>query len=74
LSGQSLTYDGESCLNTHGQTVLRFSQHFLKQLATLQANGYTLATVTINVIVYWKKEGDEKAIRIVLPECGFKRV
>ncbi|NLT02404.1 MAG: RecQ family ATP-dependent DNA helicase [Bacteroidales bacterium] len=73
MSGQSLTYDGESCLNNNGQTVLRFSQHFLKQLATLQANGYTLATVTINVVVYWKKEGDEKAIRIVLPECGFKR-
>jgi ATP-dependent DNA helicase RecQ len=73
MSGESLTYDGESCLNTNGQPVLRFSQHFLKQLATLQANGYTLTTVTINVVVYWHKEGDEKAIRIVLPECRFKR-
>jgi len=73
MSGDTLTYNGESCLNDKGQPVLRFSQHFLNQLATLQSNGYTLTTVTVNVVVYWQKEGDEKAIRIVLPECGFGR-
>jgi ATP-dependent DNA helicase RecQ len=73
MSGDTLTYNGESCLNSKGQPVLRFSQHFLNQLASLQANGYTLTTVTVNVVVYWQKEGEERASRIVLPECGFGR-
>lgn len=72
-SGDVLTVNGEECLNSKGQSVLKFSKHFLKQIENLKVKSYILKSVKVNFIVYWLGEGAEKEIKIVLPELYFEK-
>jgi ATP-dependent DNA helicase RecQ len=72
-SGDSLTVHGNECLDTEGRSVLRFSREFTKQVEWMKAKQYELESAKVNFIVYWKKEGEEKEIKIILPELLFER-
>lgn len=73
MSGNVLTLNGDECLNPHGQSVLKFSQHFLGQIESLKEKNYILKSVKVNFIVYWLKEGSEHEVKIVLPEIYFEK-
>ena len=73
MSGDDLTLHGDECLNQNGQSVFKFSQHFLRQIETLKENNYILKSVKVNFIVYWLKEGSEKEVKVILPELYFEK-
>lgn len=73
MSGNVLTLNGDECLNPHGQSVLKFSQLFLRQIESLKEKNYILKSVKVNFIVYWLKEGAEHEVKIVLPELYFEK-
>ena len=66
-SGDKLNVDQEGCLNTKGYYVLKFAQRFKDKLNEYLSKGYSLKHAIIQYIVFWKKEGSEKEILIVLP-------
>jgi ATP-dependent DNA helicase RecQ len=72
-SGDTLIVNGEECLNVEGQSVLRFSQLFVKQLSELKDKGYELKSAKVNFIVHWTKEETGKEVKIILPELFFER-
>ena len=72
-SGDVLTLNGDECLNSNGQSVLKFSQHFLKQIESIKENNYRLKSVKVNFIVYWLKEEAEQEVKIILPELYFDK-
>jgi ATP-dependent DNA helicase RecQ len=72
-SGDALTLNGDECLNSQGQSVLKFSQQFVGQIESMKERNYELKTVKVNFIVYWLKEGEEQEVKIVLPELYFER-
>jgi len=71
--GDALTVNGAECLNSSGQSVLRFSQSFVTQIEAMKARNYELKSAKVNFIVYWIKEGTEKEVKIILPELYFER-
>lgn len=71
--GDTLIVNGSQCLNSKGQSVLRFSKTFTAQIEELESNNYKLKSAKINYIVYWQKEGAEQEIKIVLPELLFEK-
>lgn len=72
-SGDTLTINGEECTNAKGQSVLKFSKQFLNTIETQKQKGYHLKQAKVNFIVYWKKEGSEQDVRIILPEVYFEK-
>jgi len=72
-SGDVLTLNGNECLNSKGQSVLKFSQQFLRQVEALKEKNYQLKGVKVNFIIYWLKEGAEQEVKIILPELYFER-
>lgn len=73
ISGDVLTLNGDECLNSNGESVLKFSQHFLRQIENLKVKKYDLKSVKVNFIVYWLKEGAVQEIKILLPELYFEK-
>ncbi|MDR7210973.1 RecQ family ATP-dependent DNA helicase [Flavobacterium piscis] len=73
MSGNVLTLNGDECLNSEGQSVLKFSQHYLRQIESLKEKNYKLIDVKVNFIVYWLKEGAEHEVKIILPELYFEK-
>jgi ATP-dependent DNA helicase RecQ len=73
-SGDILTVNGDKCLNSKGQPVLKFSQRFVKQIENMKEKNYELKRARVNFIVYWLKEGAGQEIKIVLPELYFEKV
>ena len=72
-SGDSLTFRGDKCLNSSGQSVLKFSKHFLGQIENIKEKDYKLKSVKVNFILYWIKEGAEHEVKIILPELLFEK-
>lgn len=71
-SGEALTVNGDECLNSKGQSVLKFSQDYMDEIAQKKKEGYELTNAKVNFIVYWQKGTEE--VKIVLPElCFVKR-
>ncbi len=73
MSGYELVLNGDECLNSRGQSVLRFSRDFIKIIEERKQKGYKLKTAKVNFIVHWRKEGEEQEIKIVLPELHFEK-
>jgi ATP-dependent DNA helicase RecQ len=73
MSGDELTLKGDECLNSNGQSVLRFSKQFIEEIETLKLNNYELKSAKVNFIVYWLKEETNQEIKIVLPELFFEK-
>ncbi len=72
-SGDTLTINGDECLDTKGKSVLKFSKLFVGQIESMKAKNYELKSAKVNFIVYWKKENSEQEVKIVLPELYFER-
>lgn len=72
-SGDTLTLKDDECLNTSGQSVLKFSQFFLIQIESLRERNYKLKSAKVNFIIYWLKEGTEQEVKIMLPELYFEK-
>ena len=73
-SGDTLTLKDGECLNSNGQSVLKYSNKFNMKIENLEAKNYKLKSAKVNFIVYWLKEGAEKEIKIILPELCFERI
>ena len=73
-SGDALIVDNEGCMNSDKKRALKFSKHFIKKLATLKESKYEPKSAKVRHIVYWKKENDEKEIKILLPEIYFENM
>ncbi|PWT95846.1 MAG: RecQ family ATP-dependent DNA helicase [Bacteroidetes bacterium] len=73
ISGDILTLYGYECLNSKGQSVLKFSQQFIKEIENIKKGNYELRGAKINFVVYWRREGEEKEVLILLPELTFIR-
>jgi len=75
-SGDKLTIneEGDGCLNSAGQTVIKFSKQFVNRIGAMKINHYEPQTARVRFIVYWQKEECEHEIMIVLPELYFTRV
>jgi len=72
-SGDNLILSGYECFNAKGQSVLKFSKLFIKEIENMAKRGYELKNVRVNFIVYWLKEGTEQEIKIILPELYFEK-
>jgi len=73
VSGDKLTIVDDSCVNLHGQSVLKFSKSMLLKIEDIISNDYELDEASVNFIVYWKKEDSDNEVMIILPEIHFKR-
>jgi ATP-dependent DNA helicase RecQ len=73
-SGNSLTLNGDECLNSKGQTVLKFSKQFIRQIELMKERHYELRSANVNFIIYWQKEGSDQEVQIILPELHFERI
>ena len=73
VSGDILLINGDECKNPNGQSILKFSGHFLETIESLKQKNYKLKQAKVNFIVYWKKEDSEQEIKIILPELYFER-
>jgi len=73
MGGTLLTLNNDECLNSKGQSVLKFSKQFINQLENIKANDYKMKSAKVNFIVYWLKEGEEQEVKIILPELYFEK-
>lgn len=73
MSGDALTLNGEECLNSNGQSILKFSRQFLSQIEKLKERNYKLKSVKVNFLVYWLKQEAEQEVKIILPELCFEK-
>jgi len=73
-SGDCLKVSKEGCLDSKGNSVLRFSNSFKEKMIGYESKGYIPSGAVVNYIVYWQKEASEKELRIILPELQFKKV
>lgn len=72
-SGDTLILRGNECLNSEGQSILKFSRSFIAQIEDMKSIDYELKRARVNFIIYWLKEGAAQEIRIILPELFFER-
>ena len=68
MSGDRLYADANGCRDSAGKTVLKFSNGFKSRLADFRNKGYSVEEAKVNFVVWWKGDGMDKEIRIVLPE------
>lgn len=72
-SGDGIIINRNCCFNTNGEMIMRFSKHFMKKMEDMKQRGYEPKDGKINFIFYWRKEGTEQEIKIVLPEVYFEK-
>ncbi len=73
-SGDILILRGDECLNSEGQSILKFSRSFVAQIENMRSIDYELKRARVNFIIYWLKEGTEQEIKIILPKVVFERI
>lgn len=70
LSGSPLSILSDGLGNAHAQQLLKFSGGFKATLEGYKAKGYQLTSAIVNFMVYWKKQGGDREVMIVLPQIG----
>lgn len=73
ISGESLLVNGDGCLNKEEHPIIKFSKEFISRVERIKAQGFEPKGAKVNYILYWKKEGCEEEIKIVLPELYFHK-
>ncbi len=73
VSGDTLMVADDECLKARKQKVVKFSRQFLDRIGKMKDNHYVLKAAKVNNMVYWKKEGDDKEVRVIMPELYFER-
>jgi ATP-dependent DNA helicase RecQ len=59
-SGDALSINGDICMDTKGNSVLKFSKQFLRQIENMKAKNYELKSAKVNFVIYWKKKKRNK--------------
>lgn len=72
--GEPLQVRGDECLNSNGQSVLKFSKLLIKKIEEMESKHYKLKSMNVNFILYWLKEGASQDIKIILPELYFEAI
>lgn len=72
ICGDTLIINSNECFNSKGESVLKFSRHFIEKIEQMKMRHYELKSVKVNFILYWLKEGAEHEIKIILPELYFE--
>ncbi|WP_296143065.1 RecQ family ATP-dependent DNA helicase [uncultured Flavobacterium sp.] len=72
VCGEVLHVKGDECLNSNGQSVLKFSKRFIEKIDEMKSKHYELKSVKVNFVLYWLKEGTSQEIKIILPELYFE--
>jgi ATP-dependent DNA helicase RecQ len=73
-SGDTLILNGNECLNSKGQSVLKFSRQFVKQIESMKEMRYEMKSAKVNFVLYWQKEGEPSEVKIILPELYFAKI
>ena len=73
VSGDELLIKEEGCANTNDDLVLKFSQKTLETLKNYSDKGYKPQKAKVNFIVYWHKEGEDREVKIILPELYLEK-
>ena len=71
--GEMLYVKGDECLNSSGQSVLKFSKRLIEKIEEMKSKHYELKSINVNFILYWLKEGASQEIKIILPELYFEK-
>jgi ATP-dependent DNA helicase RecQ len=74
FSGEQLILRESECVNTKGQSILKFSQKFLKEIEDQKAKGFVPKSAKVNFVLFWKKEETVQEYQVVLPEIQFQKV
>lgn len=74
VCGETLHVEGNECLNSSGQSVLKFSKQFIEKIEIMKSKHYELKSANVNFILYWVKEETSQEIKIVLPELYFESI
>ncbi|WP_125722527.1 RecQ family ATP-dependent DNA helicase [Flavobacterium ustbae] len=72
MCGDKLHINGNECLNSNGQSVLKFSKQFISKIEEMKSKHYELKSANVNFILYWFKEETSQEIKIILPELYFE--
>ena len=72
-SADLLTLNDNQCLNSKGQSVLKFSKQFIQQIDSLREKNYELKEAKVNFILHWLKEDSQEEIKIILPQLYFEK-
>ncbi len=67
-SGDPLFLKENSCFDSDGHQIIRFSKAFITKLDGLKDRGYEVEAVKINFMLFWQKEGATTEHKIILPE------
>ena len=73
-SGDILTVNAEGAFDSKGNPILKFAKQFMQRIVEVESKGYKLKEGKVNFIVYWKKDGSDQEMKIVLPELFFRSV
>jgi len=73
LSGDVLAISDGGCKDSKGNLILKFSKKFCEFITYQEQKGYELKEAKVNFIVYWKKEDEDKEIKIILPELFLEK-
>lgn len=73
-TGDELKVDGEYGLDAQGRRVFRFSKQMIFRIEGLRNRQYVPVKAKIRYIVYWRREGEEREVRILLPDLSFERL
>lgn len=72
-AGIELTMNDKYDLIHKGKRLARLSKKAVEDLAKLQNNGFTLKKITLNYLVYWYSQEDDKEYLLSLPMFRFKK-
>ncbi len=72
-SGTALTILNEGLGNSSGQLILKYSRNFQGTLENHLRKGYKLNEASVNFIVYWHNQKENRESKIILPEIYFKK-
>lgn len=70
--GEILFVESNECLNSSGQSVLKFSKHFIEKIEIMKSKQYELKSAKVNFILHWFKEETAQDIKVILPELYFE--
>ena len=71
LAGDNLQYRGDEYLESNGYPVIKLSRQFMERVAALRAKNFKLKEAKVNFVVWWRKEGTQHQIMIILPKLTF---
>lgn len=74
LSGSRLMLSEEGCLNENKELVLKFSKRFNEKIEGFSVKGFSVKSVKIGFVIYWKSEGEDEEVKIILPEIHFEKI